>query len=116
MQCPTVRAGNCPGRPKADRGSLPASVSGASVMSQCVLGRSLLGRCLLDRRVLGQCCRVSPRGSAPPGQVARNQVLLNPPEPLIALVESLSAPLLLIMMIWVGFCVPSDVPLAAATL
>jgi hypothetical protein len=40
--------------------------------------------------------------------LARSQVLLNPPEPLIELVESLSAPLLSIMMISVGFCEESE--------
>ena len=106
MQMPDRPAGNCPGSPKADRGSLPA---------QCALGRHVLG---WRRRSVsqGQPRRVSLAGSASPGQLARNQVLLNPPEPLIALVESLSAPLLLIMMISVGLCEPSEVPLAAETL
>src|SRR5689334_24359750 len=50
------------------------------------------------------------------GQFALSQVLLNPPEALIALVESLGVPALLIMMIWVGAWPPSDEPLAADAL
>ena len=42
------------------------------------------------------------------------QVLLNAPELEIELVESLSSPLLSIMMIEVGLCVPIELPLSLA--
>ena len=43
-------------------------------------------------------------------------MLLNAPEPVIELVESLSSPLLSTMMIEVGLCVPSEVPLSVEEL
>jgi hypothetical protein len=83
----------------------------SAVARSPVCAQSGVARGPLSRQPAGHRDSVSESG-----QLDLIHVLLNPPELLIELVESLSSPLLLTMTIEVGLCVPSEVLLAVEEL